>query len=145
MKCILIFFYIVLFISCKSGNVVSDTDSQDYLHEVKSIDSINNWYVIYSIKNDTIYKIVSKKENAFNSCKRIKTGKKYSFYLISKNESPPVINGVKLQPQNYLDVNCFSFDEKTNICIEPEKGIYKLSFAENLKGLCLEGNIGNVP
>lgn len=136
MKCTIIFFSLIFLFSCKSfhRNIIKNENS---LYEIEKIDSINSWYIIYGKKNDSMYKILSQKtKQSSNLCEKIKIGKKYRFSLHSRNENPPTINGVKLQPQNYLDINCYFFDEKTQVCIEPERGIYNLYFTTDLQGLC---------
>lgn len=103
---------------------------------MKKIKSKNAWYIIYAEKQDTLYKVVVKKEIVSGECKKIAVGKYYDLELKSRRENAPEINGVKLQPMNYLDVECFSYDEETEICIEPKKRIYDLYYTNDLKGLC---------
>jgi len=143
MKIIFVTIICIFFISnlsCNTKNIISEQDEQgEYL--ITKIDSINNWYVIYAIKDKSKYKIISKKTNK-KRCNEIAVGKSYNFILRSmyeiKRESAPIIDGVKLFPQNYLHLfPCFHVDDETDICIELANGIYDLYFCDNLKGLCL--------
>jgi hypothetical protein len=105
-------------------------------YTVIQIDSTNDWHIIYANKNDSIFKIISKK-NKMDDCNEISIGKSYDFILHSRRENPPKIGNIIILPQNNLDVNCFSFDDDTYICVEPDNGIYDLYFCENLTGLCI--------
>lgn len=59
---------------------------------------------------------------------RIGSYYRLELHLVSENESPKVLN--------YADVTCYTCDKETTLCIEPEKGIYKLYYSPNLSGLC---------
>lgn len=122
----------ILFISCTSYKQ-QKTSKLENLYHVYKLDSINNYYLIYAKKQDTIYKVVSKKEKLAN-CKMININSDYEFTLHSMRDSAPVINGIKMTPVNYMDINCYQFDENTSIC--KEKDIYDLYFSDNIKGLC---------
>jgi hypothetical protein len=137
MKVLITLTLMIFICSCSSFKTVSkEKISSSYL--VREIKSKNDWYIIYAIRKDSTYKIVAKKEEAkAKYCKKIAVGHYYDFILHSMRENAPVINGVKLQPANYLDIHCYSYDSRTEICIEPKKGIYDLYSAENLKGLCI--------
>lgn len=111
----------------KSKNIDSE------FHKVIKIDSINNYYLIYTTKNDSLFKIVSEK-SYLNNCKKIKEGKDYPLKVVSMSKSAPSIAGIKISPVNYLDVQCFQFDKNTQIC--KEEGIDDLYFTKNLNGLC---------
>lgn len=106
-------------------------------YRVDKIKSKNNWNIIYVSKNDSIYKIVSRKENNCSLNRKIKIGKYYKFIMHSERDDSPTIDGLEIDPVNYLDIECFSYDEKTEICIEPKKNIFDLYSAENLHGLCI--------
>jgi len=135
---IFIILFFALFFSCKNSQNIVHKDSKT-LFKVIKIDFINTWGIIYATRNDTLFKIVSKIDKSYNdSCNQVQKGGYYAFELNSRRDNVPEINGIKLKPVNYLDIECYGFDEKTNICIEPKKGIYDLHFAKNLKGLCLE-------
>ncbi|WP_343689869.1 hypothetical protein [Chitinophaga sp.] len=124
--------------SCADTKTLTNMPQSDSLYLIKSIDSVNNWYTIYATRNGSSYKIVVRKENYQNiECKRVITiGQSYNFELHSRKNEVPEINGVKIKPVNSLDVQCYTYDEITNICIEPKKGIYDLYHTPNIKGLC---------
>lgn len=103
-------------------------------YKVYKIDSINNFYLIYVRRNDSLYKIVSKKEDVEN-CNRIQNNNTYDFILHARSENR-TIDGVKILPQNSLLVNCFTYSTSTTICLERDS-INDLHYADNLKGLCL--------
>lgn len=130
---------VLLFLISISCSQYKDTTTQKQpnkneaeMYRVIKIDSINNFYLVYAKKNDTLYKIVSKKEQS-DDCKKIKVNNQYKFKLISNRESAPIIRGIKIAP---INVDCFAFDKETTICTEKDKGIYDLYFAKNIKGLC---------
>jgi hypothetical protein len=133
-----LFFLIpILICSCGNSKIISQKEDRLFF-KVKKIDSINNWYIIYASKQDSLFKIVVKKEITTNiNCSKIIRGQSYDFKLHSRKTNYPEINGIKINPGNSLDIACYTFDENTNICIEPKKGIYDLYYAENLKGLCI--------
>jgi hypothetical protein len=126
----------ILLCSCADSKNLGNMSQSDSLYLIKTIDSVNNWYTIYATKNDSSYKIV-KKENQNLGCKRVITvGQSYNLVLHSRKNEVPEINGVKIKPVNSLDVQCYTYDEGTNICIETKKGIYDLYHTPNIKGLC---------
>ena len=119
--------------SCNNKIVKSD---KSYL--VKEIKSINNWNIIYAVKKDSIYKIVTQKvkNNKNDDCDKVVVGNYYNLVLHSRKNNVPEINGIKINPTNNLDVNCYSYDENTSICIETKKKIFDLHHTSNIKGLC---------
>ena len=126
-----------LFFSCTKKSVINTTGMKETGQiRVYKISSINSYHIIYAQRNDTLFKIVSKKEYITN-CNSIRKNGSYDLKLhsIIMNRE---IGGVKILPQNSMLVNCYGFDKNTSICIEPKKGIYDLYVTENLKGLCLE-------
>lgn len=137
----------VILFSCsttKKTMTVSDNNT-NYL--IKKIDKNNSWYIIYAERKDTLFKIVSYAESKVDeNCKKIVVGGKYDFELKSKKENVPVINGIRLKPMNHLDVEskvfekdgveCYVFDKKTTICLDPKRGIYDLFYTNDLKGIC---------
>ena len=115
--------------SCKSNLPGMENKK---LYEIYRIDSINDYYLIYAKRGDSLFKIVSKKEVA-DKKKEIKVNKSYPLKLHSRRENSPTIGGVKLEPVNYLDVECYGYDKNTTICIERDS-INDLHYAENIKG-----------
>jgi len=132
MKNCLIFFASIILISCTTNKKIIEKKSE---YMVTKLDSINNYYLIYATKNDSVFEIISKKERTAK-CKTIKKGSNYSFKLKSMRDNAHTIGGIKISPMNYLDIQCFQFDENTKIC--KEEGIYDLYFAKNINGLCFK-------
>jgi len=126
MRIIIILALFLLFYSCSGlKQTAIEHNSSSFL--IKKIKSKNDWYIIYATKNDSLFKIISKKESCNNrECKKIIVGRYYDFVLHSRKKEAIEINGVRIQPMNYLDVHCYSYDKETTICIEPKKGIYDL-------------------
>lgn len=131
---------------CSSSNGLTQDGGLNSTYLIKKIKTKNSWYIIYASRQDSIYKIVVGKEAVANTeCEKIAVNKYYKLELKSRRENVPVINGVKLKPINHLDVKsntydkegieCYSYDEYTEICTEPKKGIYDLYFTDDLKGL----------
>lgn len=134
MKYYIVILIVLLFSSCAKKSTIGIKETGQL--RVYKISSINNYHIIYGQRNDSLFKIVSKKEYITN-CNSIQKNGSYDLKLHSMIINRE-IGGIKILPQNSMLVTCFSFDKQTNICIEPKKGIYDLYFAENLKGLCLE-------
>ncbi|MDA3614207.1 hypothetical protein [Polluticaenibacter yanchengensis] len=147
MRYLIIIFLALIMYSCSNGKNAPKGIQVNMLYLIKKIDKKDSWYLIYAERNDSLYKIVSKdqgKENA--NCNEIMIGKFYNIVLKSRKDNVPEINGIKLKPVNYIDarspaydkdgIECYLYDDKTEICIEPEKGIYDLYYTDDLKGIC---------
>lgn len=136
MKYITLFIVLFLF-SCNSFKITNKDYKENKTYLIKNIDSINDWNIIYAMKQDSLYKIVVKKNNYEpKNCQKITIGKFYNLVLHSRKKNVPTINGVKIRPVNNIDIQCYSYDEDTNICIEIDNGIYDLYYTDNIKGLC---------
>lgn len=96
-------------------------------YNIKKLDSLDNFYIIYATKDDWTYKIVSEKDS--NSCiELISVGKSYSFNLQNAKERISAYA---------LNVDCIIYNDTTKICIEKnDRMIAALFEASNLKGLC---------
>jgi hypothetical protein len=129
-KIILLLIITIISLSCVTSK---NKRKSDDLYNVFKLDSINNYYLIYAKKHDTVYKIICQKQ-IVSHCNKLKLGTFYKFDLYSIRENAPVISGIKMNEVNYLDIKCYQFDENTSIC--KEDGIYDLYFARNIKGLC---------
>jgi len=124
----------IILLGCNhSKSIQSSSDSN--LYKIYKIDSLNNYYLIYAKRKDTLYKIVSKKETALNSIK-ISYGGEYGLILSSIWNKSIMIGGVNVSPSMTPNVTCLSFDDSTKICIERDS-INDLHHAENLRGLFL--------
>lgn len=110
-----LFLLLIFLVSCLLSR------AQDLMYKVNKIRKVGNYYVIYTIKGDSTFKIVSKKQNAVD-CNRIMKNKSYSLSL------------VRIQSSGGPEVDCITFDKRAVICEEPGM---PLMIANNLKGLCL--------
>ena len=116
-------------------SLASCQESGKYL--VQDIKSKNSWNIIYLKHESMVFKVVNRKVSD-SECKEIKVGGYYDMRLKSRRDTAPEIGDIKSTPINKLDVECFAFDEETEICIEPEKGINDIYITDDLMGLCLK-------
>jgi hypothetical protein len=129
---LIIFFLFVLFILILGCNIKRNSiQSVVQNYRVFKIDSLDNYYLIYVRKSDSIFKIVSKKESLKLDHKIIEVNKEYKLKLYSIWN-----NGIVVGSTNILmgQIDCLSFEKDTYICIERDS-INDLHLAENLKGL----------
>lgn len=94
-------------------------------YRIDKIDSIENIYLIYMSRHDSIFRIASKK-NEVCDCERIKIGQFYS--LIIKSVYPDNFN------QKY-DIAGTKFEDHI-IEFITDSIVWDLFFTENLSGLC---------
>lgn len=130
---LLIIFFLgigILFSFTKKSN---DCNYIDYT--VIKIDSIKNWYLIYATRNDSVFKIVSIK-NQTCKCEIISMGKRYRLKLQKRIENVLSKDGLKILPMNYSDIQGLAFDQNTDVFMPAEKGTYGLYSCENIEGLC---------
>lgn len=126
-----IYLVLLALLSCNSIKVSNKHNS----FKVSKIEKNANWYVIYAIRNDSLFKIVLEEQN-YNKCtKKIQLGKDY-FFNIKSFKSIISESGDKFVSINYIDVPCTAFDEQTTICIEPDKKNYDLYFIEDIASFC---------
>jgi hypothetical protein len=129
-------FLILAIVSCisinKTTGQLKNVSAQYYVYK---IDSINNYYLIYAKKTDSLYKIVSKKEKIRN-CDFIHIGQSYGFVLESVWNHDIIINGKNVSPRMTPHIECVGFDNVTSICLEKDS-INDLHIAKNVRGLCL--------
>jgi len=133
MKTVLLIILTTLAACRSSKNYSSRQDlSKGDTFMVTKIDSINNVYVIYARKRDTLYKIASIKENV-DGCHSIVPNSSYPFEL----ESIVVkkINGQDISPETILNLGGIDF-HGTIIKFERDS-ILDLFQAKNIRGLCL--------
>lgn len=133
----LIILFLFCYCSCDSLKVPKEQDEISKLFKIEDIKSKNSWNIIYASKNDTLYKIITKKIKT-SRCNKIMIGESYNIIL---NETPNnylIINGLKINKTPSRHINCFGYDNETDICLERERGINYLYSAKNILGLCLE-------
>lgn len=123
--------FLLTFCTKKIAHTINSSE-----YTIKEIQKKNSWYIIYAEKRDTLYKIVSKIENnVLGDHEMIRIGFSYNIEIHSYKDSAPSIGGIKVDPVGFT--GCYQFDTKTNICLEPQKGIYDLYIPSNLKGIYL--------
>lgn len=91
----------------------TEVRKDDSLFRIKKIDSINNYYLIYAKKGDSLYKIVSEKVRQQN-CQRIKENGVYKLLLSSIWRENILIGNVNVSPSLTPHVNCLSFNDSTS-------------------------------
>ena len=123
--------------SCTNQKIHVSSLYDPAICQITGIDSIHNWYIIYAKKTDGNCKIVVEKaqQKPQNGKQKIVVGNSYTLLVFSRRKHPPVINGIEVAPQNFLDVPCQTYDDSTQICIEPHSGYYELYTTISLKGL----------
>lgn len=124
---LLLFLFIFLFCwSCKVPKKAFLTASQGEIYQISKIDSIDNVYLVYAMRNDSTFKVISKKEQNIQ-CTQVRIGSNYSLSLESwflpeefyvKNR----ITGVKF--------------ENVLITVERDSVVGDIFITKNLKGLC---------
>lgn len=132
-------FFMIAFIGCTSNKNVVSTVHQEGLGDesvfkVYKIDSVNSYYLIYAQKQDSLFKIVSKKDSCLNT-KLIEIGEKYAFLLKSIWNTPIQIKGANASPSSVYNVSCVNLDDSTKICLERDS-INDVHTASNICGLC---------
>ncbi len=131
MKYILILFAVSILACSPTKRINNSVEDQQHSYMVYKLDSINSYYLIYARSKDSLYKIVSEKTVA-SAGEQIRPNGRYAFNLRSRLSAFRIGN-VLVSPQS-SNVNCFAFDEETNICLEGDS-IRDLYQAENVKGL----------
>jgi len=126
---------IIVVYGCSTTNYNKYKKDEGKKYFISKIDSINNYYLIYAETDDSIFKIVSEKNNVLKNCDVIKLENSYNLSLISYRESALKVFGKNTIP---LTIQGFGVDENTVIKLEPEKGILDIHFTTNLEGLCLK-------
>lgn len=105
-------------------------------YRIERITKKNNWYFIYASRNDSLFKIVSKRtadKGKYTRHDKIRRHKKYHLILESYSDNAPVVNGVKVVVPGYTGGFCL--DSCTTVMLEPRNGIWDLYASPNLKEL----------
>ncbi len=116
--------------SVSTNNIDSDLNTN--LYKIEKIDSLSQFYVIYSSKGIQRFKILSNISNEDSLLPKIKLGSRYDLTLFSILKDVR-INNVRLP--TFHKVDCVGLNDSLNICIEPQNFIYDIYRTKNLKGL----------
>ena len=133
MKINFVLLLIILLSACNLNKSFRDSgEAKHFNYRIIGIDSVKSYYLIYATKDKLKFIIVSNKEASANG-EKIKSGKKYSLNLISML-SNKAIKDFDILPENRSLVNCYYFDDSTEICYKKNyiRDLYKV---ENLRGL----------
>ncbi len=104
------------------------------LYKVCKIDSINNYYIIYTRKDNNKYKIISKMEYRMDA-EKIKLNERYNLKLQSLFNVDYFIDSINFNPSLTPNVECIYIDKLTPVCIDRKYSIFDLYKAINLSGL----------
>ena len=120
-----------------SNNYISGNEKEKICYKIKKIKSKNNIYIIYAQRNDTLFKILSSKEvsQVSSGYEKIRRGKCYRLEL--ETLFPLELLGVKLMSPGTTGRTGINFNGNL-VEIEPQKGIWDLFYAKNLKGLYIK-------
>ena len=114
----------------------------DYM--ICKIESVNNWYIIYANRNDSIFKIASLNtaylNKTTNKCDSVITiGKRYNLSLQKRLENVLSYRVLKFIVPNYLDVQGgATYNPNTDVFVKYEKGEFGLYTCKQLEGLCIK-------
>ncbi len=84
--------------------------AENQTYKLLRTDSINNYYLFFANKNDSVYEIVAEKKLAPS---KMMIGAFYSMDIY-----PQYGYDKKYRPLNYLDVRCASYKDNTEICFK---------------------------
>lgn len=127
----------ILFLWCmRIESMYGQNDDSIKEYRIERIAKRNNWYFIYASRNDSLFKIVSKRtadKGKYTRHDKIRRHKKYHLILESYSDNAPVVNGLKVVVPGYTGGFCL--DSCTTVMLEPRNGIWDLYTSSNLKGL----------
>jgi hypothetical protein len=109
------------------------TQDQAHHYTVSRLDSIGNFYLIYAMRNDSIFQIASGKTRSTN-CDPLEVNGKYVFKLKSRIFIGEV-NGTKITRATNDLVKCIGLDRVTTVCFD-DNCVQDLFYTENIAGLC---------
>jgi len=108
------------------------TDQRSY-YSVSRLDSIGNYYLIYAMRNDSVFQIASEKKRVAN-CDPIRVNSKYLFKLKSRIFTGEV-NGKGITNATHDLVKCVGLDHDTEVCFD-DNCVQDLFYTKNMEGLC---------
>ncbi len=111
--------------NANTSNKYQMSDGTYNQYEIYKIDSLENLYVIYLKKTNSIFKVVSDKPN-YKLCNRIKVGQLYDLKIKSVIPS-------NLPQKNHIAGFVYS---GTLVKLKGENTVWDLFVSENFSGLC---------
>lgn len=135
---IILFVLTVLTLGCRSNSpsTFSKSTAKTYVGEysISKIDSVGNYNIFYAIKNDSTFKIISEKMYS-NNCMPIRLNQTYYLTLHTALPDVRTAKGGTISVKSMGLVNCFDFDDQTQICYENDC-VRDIFYSENIKGRC---------
>lgn len=123
----------------RSGFIYDTSESVkgDTSFRVVKIDSIANFYLVFAIRHDEKFKIITEKENVdMPDCKKkIMVGQSY-YLTLRRYIDAIVVNGKLIESTDYAEWHCYPFAPNVFICNEPKNGFFSLYFTDDIKGMC---------
>lgn len=131
----MILFTMAVFIVCSAGKSSSSIKNGEHasLYQIKKIKNEKTFYIIYAVRNDSTFKIISHTDTVAFNCKKIKTGNKYTLEL-KKIFPDDTLFGMPVFPN--LGIKGYSVNGVKVITLEKEAH-NKIYTALNLSGLCI--------
>ena len=139
-KKILILFVMGLMIACSStrgDQLLQNNGKSTSLYKIKKIENNKSFYVIYAIRNDSTFKIISNVDicnTKVFDCKKIKTGRSYILDLKVVFPSDSLF-GKPVAPN--LGIRGYGVNNGKMVMLEI-KSHNKIYEALNLSGLCID-------
>lgn len=131
-----IFLLLIVCYACsQTKHAISDNNIPDNTYKIGKIVDEKSYFIIYAQRNDSIFKIVSQKQEIKRiPCVNIEVGKSYNLRLriIFPHDS---ILGYKTM--NNLDISGTVLKGGVTVTIE-ERSHYRIYESEDLSGLCYQ-------
>ena len=127
---------ILLILWVNNDNLHGQNKNLAQEYQIERIKRNNNWFFIYASRNDSLFKIVSKKpidKGNHDRHAKIRRHRKYLLILDSYSANAPIIAGIKAWIPGYT--GGFYLDSCTNVVLEPHNGIFDLYSSPNLDGI----------
>lgn len=122
---------ILAFVACFCTTSRNTTDQKDF-YRITRLDSIGNFFLIYAMRNDSIFQIASKKSKNVD-CDQLKVDNKYLFKLRSMIFTGEIGGGKITDDSNGL-VKCIGLDRETTVCFD-DSCVQDLFYTEDIEGL----------
>ncbi|WP_333662007.1 hypothetical protein [Chishuiella changwenlii] len=120
-------FSIIILVSCFTNTSKNKSLPEYYM--IENIDSINNYYIIRAVRNDSVFNIISKKEKNINCKNKIFKKRKYNLNLHSvfKDVQPAILKN------NLYQLTYWSIDDSLSIKLDSIENYYT---TKNIIGIC---------